>query len=233
LSTCPLDAGQASDAEGQEGGSGGAGTLGRAVQVLPIKPKLKLPRPQRLKLTCDILLSTSAFKLNLRRYTWGSFRSPGGPSPAPMTYNDFTGEIIFVILAWSGRLNTHYVIDYVQRLFSSTELSSINMRRASHDLRWISSIIKYTLGVAALLPPPAPLPRRKTPHCPQRHPGSRTHSSRRRRAHLGFQLNRLPQHRTLPRRAPSGAGPPPPPPPPRTRVPRQRKTSDFVRRKFS
>jgi hypothetical protein len=41
---------------------------GRAVQVDPIKPKLKLRRTQRLKLTCDILLSTSAFKFNVRRY---------------------------------------------------------------------------------------------------------------------------------------------------------------------
>jgi len=38
------------------------------VQVDPIKPKLKLRRTQRLKLTCDILLSTSAFKFNVRRY---------------------------------------------------------------------------------------------------------------------------------------------------------------------
>jgi len=34
-----------------------------------MKPKLKLPGTQRLKLKCDILLSTSAFKFNLRRYT--------------------------------------------------------------------------------------------------------------------------------------------------------------------
>jgi len=38
------------------------------VQVDPIKPKLKPPGTKRLKLTCDILLSTSAFRLNLRRY---------------------------------------------------------------------------------------------------------------------------------------------------------------------
>jgi len=41
---------------------------GRAVQVDPIEPKLKLPGTKRLKLKCDILLSTSAFKFNLRRY---------------------------------------------------------------------------------------------------------------------------------------------------------------------
>ena len=33
-----------------------------------MKPKLKPPGTKRLKLKCDILLSTSAFKFNLRRY---------------------------------------------------------------------------------------------------------------------------------------------------------------------
>jgi len=42
---------------------------GRAVQVAPIKPALKPTGTQRLKLECDILLSTSAFKFNLRRYS--------------------------------------------------------------------------------------------------------------------------------------------------------------------
>ena len=45
-----------------------AGAQGRAVQVDPIKPKLQPPGTKRLKLNCDILLSASAFKLNLRRY---------------------------------------------------------------------------------------------------------------------------------------------------------------------
>jgi len=39
-----------------------------AVQVDPIKPKLKLPGTKRFKLTCDILLSRSAFKFNLLRF---------------------------------------------------------------------------------------------------------------------------------------------------------------------
>jgi len=39
------------------------------VQVDPIKPKLKPPGTTLLKLNCDILLSTYAFKFNLRRYT--------------------------------------------------------------------------------------------------------------------------------------------------------------------
>ena len=42
---------------------------GRAVQVDPMKPQLKLPGTKRLKLECDVLLSTSAFKFNVRRYT--------------------------------------------------------------------------------------------------------------------------------------------------------------------
>ena len=38
------------------------------MQVDPIKPKLKPPGTKRLKLNCDIVLSTPAFKFNLRRY---------------------------------------------------------------------------------------------------------------------------------------------------------------------
>ena len=34
-----------------------------------MKPKLTPPGSKRLKLKCDILLSHSAFKFNLRRYT--------------------------------------------------------------------------------------------------------------------------------------------------------------------
>jgi len=41
------------------------------VQVDPIKPKLKPPGTKRLKLKCDVLLSTFAFKYNLRRYMKG------------------------------------------------------------------------------------------------------------------------------------------------------------------
>jgi hypothetical protein len=38
------------------------------VQADPIKPRLKPPGTKRLKLKCDTLLSTSAFKFNLRCY---------------------------------------------------------------------------------------------------------------------------------------------------------------------
>ena len=47
-----------------------AAAVGGAVQVAPIKPKLKPPGTERLRLNIDILLSTSAFKINLRRYRW-------------------------------------------------------------------------------------------------------------------------------------------------------------------
>jgi hypothetical protein len=33
-----------------------------------MRPKLKPPRTERLKLKCDTLISTFAFKFNLRRY---------------------------------------------------------------------------------------------------------------------------------------------------------------------
>jgi len=38
------------------------------VQVDPIQPVLKAPGAKRLKLECDILLSNSTFKFNLRRH---------------------------------------------------------------------------------------------------------------------------------------------------------------------
>ena len=43
--------------------------LGRAVQADPIKPVVKAPRSERLKLKCDDLLSRFAFRFNLRRYS--------------------------------------------------------------------------------------------------------------------------------------------------------------------
>ena len=50
---------------------GGAGR-GWAVQVDPIKPTLKAPGPQPLKLKRDALLSSLAFEFNLRRSTEAS-----------------------------------------------------------------------------------------------------------------------------------------------------------------
>jgi len=45
------------------------GGLGMAVQVDPIKHKLKAPGTKRSKLKCDKLLLPSAFNFYLRRYT--------------------------------------------------------------------------------------------------------------------------------------------------------------------
>ena len=58
---------------------------GRAVQVDPIKPALKAPGIQRLKLTYDDPLSNIAFKFNLRRFTkapprLGTSQSRSSPS---------------------------------------------------------------------------------------------------------------------------------------------------------
>ena len=39
------------------------------MQADPINSKLQPPESKRLKLNCDALLSSSAFKFNLRRYT--------------------------------------------------------------------------------------------------------------------------------------------------------------------
>ena len=51
---------------------------GRAVQVEPIKSKLKPPGIERLKLKHDNLLSRFAFKFDFRRYRmvsgWGHYR---------------------------------------------------------------------------------------------------------------------------------------------------------------
>jgi len=49
------------------GGSGGV--RGMAAQIHPIKPKLKAPGTERLKLKCDEPPSNLAFKFNLRRFT--------------------------------------------------------------------------------------------------------------------------------------------------------------------
>jgi len=42
---------------------------GRALQVDPIKLKLKVTATERLKLPCHVLLSKFAFNFNKRRYT--------------------------------------------------------------------------------------------------------------------------------------------------------------------
>jgi hypothetical protein len=47
---------------------GGGGGNGRAVQVDRLKPVLKAPGVKRLKLNYDEVVTSSAFKFNLRRY---------------------------------------------------------------------------------------------------------------------------------------------------------------------
>jgi hypothetical protein len=56
--------------DGHPGAGEGAGHAyhGRAVQVDPIKPKLKAPGSEQLKPNCDHMLSNVAFKFKLRRY---------------------------------------------------------------------------------------------------------------------------------------------------------------------
>jgi len=52
------------------------------VQVEPIKPKLKPPGTKRLRLKCDILLSTFALKFKLRRYNEGAEAGAGAGAGA-------------------------------------------------------------------------------------------------------------------------------------------------------
>jgi hypothetical protein len=54
---------------------------GRAAQLDPMKPNLKPPETKRLKLKCDKLLSTSAFKFKLRRYSRGTTTRRGTTRP--------------------------------------------------------------------------------------------------------------------------------------------------------
>jgi hypothetical protein len=53
-----------------------AAGLGRAVQVDPINPALKGAGTKRLKVKCDILLSTFPFHFDLRRYSWADVDLP-------------------------------------------------------------------------------------------------------------------------------------------------------------
>ena len=48
---------------------------GGAVKFVPIKRKWKAPGIKRSKLNCDVLLSTSAFKFTLCRYTKDTVRT--------------------------------------------------------------------------------------------------------------------------------------------------------------
>jgi hypothetical protein len=54
---------------------------GKAVQVDPIKPTLKAPGTQRLKLQHDEVLSSFAFHFSLRRYTTARASEQGCTAP--------------------------------------------------------------------------------------------------------------------------------------------------------
>jgi hypothetical protein len=64
----PLQAGEADGDDQRVRGD----ARGKAEQVDPIKPMLKPPGTQHLKLKCDGLLSSFAFNINLRRYNVGA-----------------------------------------------------------------------------------------------------------------------------------------------------------------
>ena len=56
----------------------GGAVCGRAVQVDPIKPMLKPPGTKHLRLKCDKLLSSFAFKFYLRRYIVAAVEEQAG-----------------------------------------------------------------------------------------------------------------------------------------------------------
>ena len=65
---------------------------GRQLQVDPIKPVLKPPRTQRLKLKYGKLLLSFAFKSNLRRYILGSGIGNGTADDKPIILTDILGR---------------------------------------------------------------------------------------------------------------------------------------------
>jgi hypothetical protein len=115
-------------------GRGGRPRPGRAVQVDPIKPNLKLPGTERLKLTCDELLSTFAFKFKLRRYklverNMKPLRT--GTLPMPLRYAQVAGR---------GRHTPH---SFQPRLLGFLQLSS-GMHNSSCTGRTFQSLIANT-----------------------------------------------------------------------------------------
>ena len=62
---------------GARRGRGDGQDHGKAVQADPIKPTLKPTGTKRLGLKRDVLISTFAFKFNLRRYTTAALAEVG------------------------------------------------------------------------------------------------------------------------------------------------------------
>jgi hypothetical protein len=74
------------------------------VQVAPINPTLKAPKPKRLKLKYDETLSIVAFKSNLRRYNM-----------ADLPLAVLLGSLIGALMAFSTAAGA-----YTRSLFGST-----------------------------------------------------------------------------------------------------------------
>jgi hypothetical protein len=78
---------------GSLGGASGGGVTalrfdpGMVVQVDPIKPMLKAPECEHLKLKCDDMLSNLAFNFNLRRFTPAACTWPRGTPMASFAYS--------------------------------------------------------------------------------------------------------------------------------------------------
>jgi glycogen synthase len=75
------------------------------LQLDPIKPKLKSPGTKRLNPKIDILLSTSAFKSNLRRYIKGFIGRldwQKGPDVIRDSIQELMGEDVQVVMLGSG-----------------------------------------------------------------------------------------------------------------------------------
>jgi hypothetical protein len=83
--------------------------LGRAVQVDPIKPTLKAPRTNRLKLNPDELLTKFVFKFNLRCHTSDSIKT----------------ALNFAYEEYEGDLNELRAGAYARPLFDSTVALSV------------------------------------------------------------------------------------------------------------
>jgi hypothetical protein len=95
----PLDGGEPVPADVHAGG-GAVPPHGRAVQVDPIKPSLKASGPKRLKLEYDKMLSTFAFKFNLRRYIMNANSADAG-----VVIGALSGTALTALMEGLGRFN--------------------------------------------------------------------------------------------------------------------------------
>ena len=91
------------------------------MQVDPIKPKLKPPGSNRLKLKCKMLLSSSAFNFNLRRYAAES---------GAMTGAEREVRAAMRVLKAAGRTRVKW---HSLHATSSTERVQVNCGQASGE----------------------------------------------------------------------------------------------------